>query len=79
MYDGFSGCKCEDLIVCCPSGPYPAAQQPFGFFRGDSTRPAVVLKPHQLEALTLLKAAEARPYGFNSVVWKEVQLNGRSW
>jgi hypothetical protein len=50
-----------------------AATQLAGFAAG------LTLKPHQLEALTLMQQAETRPLGFNSVVWKEVQLSGRSW
>jgi hypothetical protein len=26
-----------------------------------------------------MQQAEQRPLGFNSIVWKEVQLGGRSW
>lgn len=54
-------------------GPQTRAIQPAGFVSGRT------LKPHQLEALTLLKRAEARPLGFNSVIWREVNLAGRRW
>jgi hypothetical protein len=50
-----------------------AAPQPAGFAAG------LTLKPHQLEALTLMQQAEQRPLGFNSVVWRQVQLAGRAW
>jgi hypothetical protein len=56
-----------------PAGPQIAAPQPRGFARG------LTLKPHQLEALNVMKGAEERPLGFNSVVWREVTLSGRSW
>lgn len=60
--------------MSCPrTGPQAAARQPRGF------APGLTLKQHQLEALSLMQAAEQRPLGFNSVVWKEVTLGGRRW
>lgn len=61
------------LLSSCraSAGPQEPAQQPRGFAAG------LTLKPHQLQALALMQAAEARPLGFNDVVWREVTLAGR--
>ncbi|WIA08232.1 hypothetical protein OEZ85_007678 [Tetradesmus obliquus] len=61
------------LVHLLKTGPQEPAQQPRGFAAG------LTLKPHQLQALALMQAAEARPLGFNDVVWREVTLAGRSW
>ncbi|WIA10185.1 hypothetical protein OEZ85_010388 [Tetradesmus obliquus] len=61
------------LLHLLKTGPQAAARQPRGF------APGLTLKQHQLEALSLMQAAEQRPLGFNSVVWKEVTLGGRRW
>eukprot|EP00775_Hariotina_reticulata_P009723 gene9723-9882_t len=61
------------LLRLLKTGPQVATRQPRGFASG------LTLKAHQLEALTLMKEAEDRPLGFNSIVWKEVMLNGTPW
>uniref|UniRef100_A0A383VNT4 RING-type domain-containing protein n=1 Tax=Tetradesmus obliquus TaxID=3088 RepID=A0A383VNT4_TETOB len=71
-WDGYSKRDKEAaplLVHLLKTGP----QEPRGFAAG------LTLKPHQLQALALMQAAEARPLGFNNVVWREVTLAGRSW
>ncbi|WIA28309.1 hypothetical protein OEZ86_010860 [Tetradesmus obliquus] len=75
-WDGYSKRDKEAaplLVQLLKTGPQEPAQQPRGFAAG------LTLKPHQLQALALMQAAEARPLGFNDVVWREVTLAGRSW
>ncbi|WIA08247.1 hypothetical protein OEZ85_007692 [Tetradesmus obliquus] len=66
-WDGYSKRDKEAaplLVHLLKTGPQEPAQQPRGFAAG------LTLKPHQLQALALMQAAEARPLGFNDVVWR---------